>query len=167
MSFHGSHLCGFLSYQRAGKLVSGKRKAWGSDEIKSHDWSALCCAWLGWKMLLCAGSGQGSTKRCSLLGLFASVLWVVVTQDNPAQILLPLQAVAGILLLKLLWHADDQRTLLEDWNTHNPLMCRRGSGFNVIPELLHRQVHVPCTDRYISKGFHHTEAMMQVGAVFK
>lgn len=60
MSFNASHFCAFLSYQRAGKLVSGKRKPWGSGEIKSCDWSALCSGFLG--------SGHGSTQGCSALG---------------------------------------------------------------------------------------------------
>lgn len=91
MSFNASHFCGFLSYQRAGKLVSGKRKPWGSNEIKSSDWSALC--W-GGRCCSVQGSGHGSTKGCSALGAqFASVLWVIVTRDNLTQILLPLHAV--------------------------------------------------------------------------
>lgn len=60
MSFNAGPFCGFLSYQRAGKLVSGKSKPWGSNEIKSYDWSALCSGFLG--------SGHGSTKGCSVLG---------------------------------------------------------------------------------------------------
>lgn len=49
------------------------------------------------------GSGCRSTEGCSVLGAqFASVLWVIVTQNNLTQILLPLHAVTRILLLKLL-----------------------------------------------------------------
>jgi len=42
MSFHVSHFCGYLrtrnlSYQKASKLVLGKRKPWGGNEIKNND----------------------------------------------------------------------------------------------------------------------------------
>lgn len=146
MSFNASHFCGFPSYQRAGKLVSGKRKPWGSNEIKSSDWSALCCGWLGWKMLLCAVAlrdlAVGALKAAlfwglSLLRCFGLLLLKIILH----RFLLPLHAVTRILLLKLLWHADEQRTVLQDWNTCNALMWRRQSGFSVILEFLHRQVH--------------------------
>lgn len=79
---------------------------------------------------LCAvafwGLATGAPKAAQFWGL--SFLWVIVTQENLTQILLPLHAVTRIWLLKLLWHADEQRTLLEDWNTHNALMWRRERG---------------------------------------
>lgn len=148
MSFNVSHFCGYLSYQRARKLVSGKRKPWSGNEIKNNDWSAVCCCdLLGWKMPLCAiafsASGNSSTDDCSVLGIqFASVLLFIVTQNILTQILLPMHAVTRILLLKLLWHAneaEDGTSRLK--HTYNALMRRKKGGFDAILEFLHRWVY--------------------------
>lgn len=149
MSFNVSHFCGYLNYQRVRKLVSGKRKPWGGSKIKNSDWSAVCCCGLlGWKMPLCAmaflASGNSSTNGCSVLGIqFASVLLFILTQNILTQILLPLHTVTRILLLKLLWHANEAEDSTSRLKyTCNALMRRRESRFNVILEFLHRWLYL-------------------------
>lgn len=126
MPFNVSHSCGYLSHRSARKFVSGNRKPWGWNpgcgETKSNDRSAVCC-WilLGWKMLLCAvafsAHGNSSTNGCLIPSIhFASVLLFIAALNILVQILLPLHAVTGVLLLKWLRHANEAQV---DWNTRS------------------------------------------------